>query len=177
MHIQWTKSLAAHARGTAVVCAVALALTAGQAAAQGTEFIMKGYEDTATPEHEWKDHPAIPPGAKLVLIYGDPKQEGPYIFRVKFPAGYKLPAHKHQDGRIVTVLQGNYWSGVGEKFEQSKLTKFTPGSFYTTEPTYRISPGPRPTSSSRKWDLPDQAAHRIRQQGRRSAQELGLARK
>ena len=70
----------------------------------------------------------------MVLIYGDPKQEGPYIFRVKFPAGYKLPAHKHQDQRIVTVLQGNYWSAVGEKFEQVKLNKFTPGSFYTTEP-------------------------------------------
>src|SRR5450432_3827247 len=110
----------------AAACACVLALT-GNALADGTEFIMKGYEVTATGSLAWKDNTAAPPGMKLVLIYGDPKQAGPYILRVKLPAGYKLPAHKHQDERIVTVLQGTYWSGVGEKYDQDKLTKFTPG--------------------------------------------------
>jgi quercetin dioxygenase-like cupin family protein len=117
----------------AAACACVLALT-GNALAEGTEFIMKGYEATATGDLVWKANAAVPPGLKMVLIYGDPKQAGPYIFRAKLPVGYKLPAHKHQDKRIVTVLQGTYWSGAGEKYDQDKLTKFTPGSFYITEP-------------------------------------------
>jgi len=69
----------------------------------------------------------------MILIYGSPKEKGPFIFRAKIPAGYKIPPHRHEDQRIVTVLQGTYWSGAGEKFEQDKLTKFTPGSFYITD--------------------------------------------
>lgn len=121
------------ARAVIGACACAMAF-AGQARAEGTEFVMKGYDATASSDHEWKDSASIPAGAKMVLMYGDPKQAGPYVFRVKFPAGYKLPAHSHPDQRIVTVLQGNYWSNVGDKFDQDKLIKFTPGSFYITEP-------------------------------------------
>ena len=67
------------------------------------------------------------------LCYGSPDKPGPYIFRVGFPAGYKLPPHHHQDARAVTVLQGNYWSAVGDTFDQSKLRKFGPRDYYTTD--------------------------------------------
>jgi quercetin dioxygenase-like cupin family protein len=108
-----------------------LALTGG-AHAQ-TEYIMKDYDKTFSSDNAWKDATIIPPGAQFIVVYGNPKEQGPYVVRVKLPAGYKIPAHKHEDARTVTVLQGTYWSGVGEQFEQSKLTKFTPGSFYTTD--------------------------------------------
>jgi quercetin dioxygenase-like cupin family protein len=119
------------AGGAALMLGALLLLSAGVASAQ-TEYVMKDYEKSFS-DAGWKDLTAIPPGAKFILVYGNPKEKGAYIFRVKFPAGYKLPAHKHSDARTVTVLQGNYWSGVGDKFEQDKLTKFTPGSFYTTD--------------------------------------------
>ena len=115
----------------AVMGALALAI-AGTALAQGTDIIIKGYEEPTSSDREWKESKAVPPGLQLILIYGDPKEKGPYIFRAKIPAGYKLPAHKHEDQRIVTVLQGSYWSGAGETFDQSKLTKFAPSSFYIT---------------------------------------------
>jgi hypothetical protein len=115
----------------AIICAGTL-IVAGKAIADGTEFIMKGYEAVAG-DAEWKDNAAVPPGMKMILIYGSPKEKGPFIFRAKIPAGYKIPPHRHEDQRIVTVLQGTYWSGAGEKFEQDKLTKFTPGSFYITD--------------------------------------------
>lgn len=108
-------------------------LLACSAASAQTDYVMKDYEKTFSSDNAWKDANSIPPGAKMILVYGNPKEKGPYVFRVKFPAGYQLPAHKHEDARTVTVLQGNYWSGVGDKFEQDKLTKFTPGSFYTTQ--------------------------------------------
>jgi quercetin dioxygenase-like cupin family protein len=117
----------------AAVCAGTAVIAGSVLAEDSQEFIMKGYEATVS-DQEWKDNAAVPAGMKIILIYGSPKKEGPYIFRAKVPAGYKLPAHKHPDQRIVTVLQGNYWSGAGEKFEQDKLTKYTPGSFYITAP-------------------------------------------
>ena len=130
MHKQFRKAVVAAA---SMLCGGLLALDAGAAAAQATEYVMKDYEKSFSTDTAWKDATSIPPGVQMVLIYGDPKKEGPYIIRVKLPAGYKLPAHKHPDARAVTVLKGTYWSGVGEKFDQSKLQKFTWGSFYTTE--------------------------------------------
>jgi quercetin dioxygenase-like cupin family protein len=127
MHKQFRTAVTA----ATLLCATLLACNAGSAAAQ-TEYVMKDYEKTFSSDLAWKDATSIPAGAKMIIVYGNPKEKGPYVFRVKFPAGYKVPAHKHEDGRTVTVLQGNYWSGVGDAFEQSKLTKFTPGSFYTT---------------------------------------------
>jgi len=130
MHKQFRKAVVAAA---SMLCGALLALDAGAAAAQATEYVMKDYEKSFSTDTAWKDATSIPPGAQMVLIYGDPKKEGPYIIRGNLPAGYKLPAHKHPDARAVTVLKGTYWSGVGEKFDQSKLQKFTWGSFYTTE--------------------------------------------
>ena len=128
MHTQFkTVSMAA----AVLVCGASLSVMAELAAAQ-TEYVMKDYQKSFSSDAPWKDATSIPPGAQMVLVYGDPKEKGPYLFRVKFPAGYKLPAHRHEDARTVTVLQGTYWSGVGDQYQQEKLTKFTPGSFYTT---------------------------------------------
>ncbi len=33
----------------------------------------------------------------------------------------------------MTVLEGSYWSAVGETFEQSRLKRFGPRDFYITE--------------------------------------------
>lgn len=67
------------------------------------------------------------------MVYGNPAESGPYIFRVRFPAGYKLPPHRHSDKREVTVLEGNYWSAVGETFDPGKLKRFGPRDYYITE--------------------------------------------
>jgi quercetin dioxygenase-like cupin family protein len=127
------KKLEAMTMGAAtLICGALFALAAGAATAQ-TEYVMKDYDKSFSSDNAWKDMTTIPAGAKSILVYGNPKEKGPYLVRVKFPAGYKLPAHKHQDPRTVTVLQGTYWSGAGDAFDQGKMTKFTPGSFYTTE--------------------------------------------
>jgi len=116
---------------SALVAAGAL-LVSGTLMAEGTDIIMKSYQEAASPDIEWKDNKAVPAGMQIILIYGNPKEKGPYIFRARMPAGYKIPPHRHEDERIVTVLSGTYWSGAGEAFDQSKLTKFPPNSFYIT---------------------------------------------
>jgi anti-sigma factor ChrR (cupin superfamily) len=100
----------------------------------GIQLLTKDHEALAAPGLEWKAAATIPPGAKMVMLYGDPSKPGPYVFRVQFPAGYKLPPHKHQDPRWVTVLKGNYWTAVGDAFEQGQLKKFGPRDTYTTQP-------------------------------------------
>jgi hypothetical protein len=116
------------------VVAITIAIASSAALAQGdTQFIMKDHEGVIAPGVEWKAAKSIPAGATMALLYGDPAKPGPYIFRVRFPAGYKLPPHKHQDARWVTVLKGNYWSAAGDAFDQDKLKKFGPRDAYSTD--------------------------------------------
>ena len=126
--------LAPRARNVAcAVCSAVLLLFGCNVFAAEMQIIMLSEEAPAASDLEWKDSTTVPPGVKMIMILGSPKQPGPYIFRAWFPAGYVLPAHKHEDRRSVTVLKGNYWSGVGEQFDRQRLAKFGPGSFYATE--------------------------------------------
>jgi hypothetical protein len=120
--------------GLAAATMIAIALASGAALAQGdTQIIMKDHEGVVAPGVEWKAAKSIPPGARMALLYGDPAKPGPYIVRVRLPAGYKLPPHKHQDAHWVTVLKGNYWSATGDAFDQGKLKKFGPRDAYATD--------------------------------------------
>lgn len=114
------------------LCAAAALPAAVRAA--GTEFMMNGMESTGSADRAWRMNTSVPAGMKMIMVYGDPAKPGPYVFRAKIPAGYRLPAHRHPDQRVVTVLKGTYYSAAGETFDESKLQKFGPGAFYITEP-------------------------------------------
>lgn len=44
----------------------------------------------------WKDGPpSLPKGARIAVLEGDPGKEGPFVFRVKVPDGYRVPPHTH----------------------------------------------------------------------------------
>ena len=77
---------------------------------------------------QWRPFPAFPPDARLAILVGDPARPGPYVIRVKLPAGTKLMAHKHPEDRVYTVLSGVFYIGLGEVFDESKLMAFAPGS-------------------------------------------------
>jgi quercetin dioxygenase-like cupin family protein len=83
-------------------------------------------------EEKWIVNPTVPPTMQFMMIYGAPNKPGPFIFRAKFPPGYKLPPHKHPDVRTVTVLKGTYYSAIGDTFDESKLQAFPAGTFYFT---------------------------------------------
>lgn len=76
----------------------------------------------------WNAFPAFPPAARLAVLVGDPTKPGPYLIRVKIPAGVKMSPHKHPEDRIYTVISGVFYIGLGEKFDESKLTAHAPGS-------------------------------------------------
>ena len=71
---------------------------------------------------------AFPPGAKLVVVVGDPTKPGPYVVRVTVPNGVKMMPHRHPEDRIYTVISGVFYIGLGEVFDPSKLVAYGPGS-------------------------------------------------
>lgn len=79
---------------------------------------------------EWKDGPAsLPKGAKIAILEGDPSKEGPFVFRVKVPDGYRIPLHTHPKTERVTVIAGTFNIGMGDKVDE-KATKPMPAGTY-----------------------------------------------
>jgi quercetin dioxygenase-like cupin family protein len=77
---------------------------------------------------EWKPFPAFPPSARLAVVVGEPTGPGPYVIRVKLPAGVKLMPHVHPEDRVYTVISGVFYIGLGEHFDSEKLEAYPPGS-------------------------------------------------
>ncbi len=77
---------------------------------------------------EWKPFPAFPPSARLAVVVGDPTEPGPYVIRVKLPAGVKLMPHVHPEDRVYTVISGVFYIGLGDHFDSTKLEAYPPGS-------------------------------------------------
>jgi quercetin dioxygenase-like cupin family protein len=76
----------------------------------------------------WAQFEAFPPGGQLAILVGDPSKPGPYVIRVKIPAGMKLAPHRHPEDRIYTVISGVFYIGEGEHFDEAALTAYGPGS-------------------------------------------------
>ena len=80
---------------------------------------------------KWQDGPSsLPPGSKIAVLEGDPSKEGPWVFRLKFPDGYKIPPHTHPGPERVTVISGTLNLGMGEKFDMTKGQEMTAGSVW-----------------------------------------------
>lgn len=77
----------------------------------------------------WKEIRKEPPLSRA-FIQGDQDKPGAFTFRVRAAAGHKLLPHTHPDDRVITVIEGTYWSAVGDVFDESRLMVFPRGSFY-----------------------------------------------
>ena len=103
---------------------IPLLLSGSLAMAQG------GHVMLSADEVKWGPGPAsLPPGAQVAVIEGKPSEPGPFTMRLKFPAGYKVPAHSHPAIEHVTVLSGSIHFGMGDKFDATKLQPMKAGSF------------------------------------------------
>jgi quercetin dioxygenase-like cupin family protein len=81
---------------------------------------------------KWLDGPpSLPPGAKIAVLEGDPAKEGPFVFRVKVPDGYKIPPHTHPKPERVTIISGTFNIGMGEKFDADKGEVMPAGTYGT----------------------------------------------
>ena len=84
---------------------------------------------------KWVEPPVLP-GARLAVVQGDPSKEGLFVYRLKMPANYKIPPHYHKASENVTVLTGEFFIGVGEKFDQGAGQGLPVGGFVAIPPNH-----------------------------------------
>jgi len=81
------------------------------------------------PRLHWEPAPsALPAGAQMAIISGDPARAGPYVIQLSMPAGYRIPPHTHPNDETVTVLKGHFLIGRGSTFNQNATRRMTPGT-------------------------------------------------
>ncbi|MCI0640846.1 MAG: cupin domain-containing protein [Gemmataceae bacterium] len=78
--------------------------------------------------------PSIPAGAKMAILEGHPGKDGPFVMRLKFPDGYRIPPHMHPKPERLTVLSGVFNIGMGDTFDSSKGKVMPAGAFGTWAP-------------------------------------------
>ena len=82
------------------------------------------------PELKWGPAPAIfPAGARMAVLQGDPGKAEPITVRLDFPNGYTIAPHFHPTDEAVTVVQGTFLIGMGDKVEPSKTMALPVGGF------------------------------------------------
>src|SRR5262245_32004183 len=79
---------------------------------------------------KWQDGPpSLPKGARIAVLEGDPGKEGPFVFRLKLPDGYRVPPHTHPKTERVTVISGTFHIGMGDRFDEKAGTAMKAGTY------------------------------------------------
>lgn len=84
----------------------------------------------AATDLKWSDGPAaLPAGARIAVLSGDPKAAGLFTVRLKFPTGFKVPPHTHPTAEHVTVISGTLAMGKGPKLDETVAHEMSAGAF------------------------------------------------
>jgi quercetin dioxygenase-like cupin family protein len=108
---------------------LACTLIGPQASAQHTE----GHIMLDPSELAWKDLPSLP-GVKISVIEGPLDKPVPIMFRLKFPANFKVMPHWHPGIEHITIISGTLHMGLGSVFDPAKTRPLTPGSVSIMQP-------------------------------------------
>ena len=77
----------------------------------------------------WVTPPYYTDGRQRAYLRGDSSKGGDWIDRVRIPGGSRVLAHTHPDDEIVTVIEGTWYLGIGNGFDERKLRAYPAGSF------------------------------------------------
>ena len=78
----------------------------------------------------WKPgSPQMGPGVMVAALHGDPAKDGPFVLRIKVPAGWQIAPHWHPTDENLTVLQGTLSIGTGEKPDAATVKALTVGAY------------------------------------------------
>jgi quercetin dioxygenase-like cupin family protein len=79
---------------------------------------------------KWGDAPPVlRKGAQFAVLSGDPGKQGPFVIRLKMPAGYKVAPHWHPTDEQVTVIAGTFSLGMGDNFDAQATKTLTSGGY------------------------------------------------
>lgn len=114
-------------RGAALVAGAAFALSSAAVHPGGSDRHPTLLPGTAV---TWgAGPPSMPAGPQAAVIHGSPAKEGPFVLRVRFPAGFVLPPHRHSKDELVTVLSGRLSIVPGERVDRTAFRLLESGSF------------------------------------------------
>lgn len=70
------------------------------------------------------------PGIEYRPVHGDCDKPGaPCVFQLRFAAGGKIPAHWHPVDENVTVISGTFMAGMGDSYDEAKMTTLPAGTY------------------------------------------------
>jgi quercetin dioxygenase-like cupin family protein len=79
--------------------------------------------------------PGFDSGMMIAVVHGDPNAAtGDYTLRLKFPDGYRFPAHYHPMAEHVTVLSGTFLLAMGDVVDAAAIQEYEPGAFLYIPP-------------------------------------------
>ena len=73
--------------------------------------------------------PGLPPGSQSAVLEGDPSKPELFVLRAKIPAGWKVMPHTHPCDEHITVIDGNCFMGMGNKYDEKVATEMPTGGF------------------------------------------------
>jgi len=112
----------------ALACAVCTLFGAQSAAQHAGEHIMLDPSELT-----WNDLSSLP-GVKIAVIEGALNQAASIMFRLKFPANFKVPPHWHPGIEHITIISGTLHMGIGSVFDPSKTRALKTGSVSIMQP-------------------------------------------
>jgi quercetin dioxygenase-like cupin family protein len=115
-----------------LILSVAVAVTAHAAVTLGTTWAGENKQQVVgitSEQVRWFTPPYYDDGRQRAQLFGDSSQGGAWVDRVKIPAGGRVPAHTHPNDELVTVIEGTWYLGEGERFDPAKLKGYPAGSF------------------------------------------------
>jgi ChrR Cupin-like domain len=104
--------------------ALSLTFSAGPIVAQSTHVVVPADKVQWGPAP-----PALPAGAQIAVLEGNPAEKGAVTLRLRLPANYNIPAHWHSMAERVTVLSGTFHVGMGDKLDRQASQTLEPGGF------------------------------------------------
>src|SRR2546423_13672250 len=77
----------------------------------------------------WFTPPYYKDGRQRAQLFGDSGKGGAWVDGAKIPSGKRVLAHTHPQDELVTVIEGTWYLGEGERFDSAKLKGYPAGSF------------------------------------------------
>ena len=111
------------------IVAAALAMAALVPAVTRTEENRKAVVGLTPEQVRWLTPPDYKDGRQRAHLVGDSSKGGAWVDRVRIPGGGRVGAHTHPQDEVVTVIEGTWYLGEGDKFDAGKLRGYPAGSF------------------------------------------------
>lgn len=108
----------------AVVLALALPATPGEPAEPQLQVTALAPKDI-----RWSTPAYYTDGRQRAYLLGDSSKGGDWIDRVRIPGSSQVLPHTHPHDELVTVIEGTWYLGIGEKFDETQLQPYPAGSF------------------------------------------------